>query len=291
MMTQKPVRRGRFLSPPSLVGLAAGLVPIGLSVTPSLLPRPFVMQGVITGICVALGYAIGVFVAWAVRRLTKWEPAPRTRRIGWIVVLAAALVVILAAVFAGTSWQNEVRRLVDEAPITWTFLVKAIPVAALVAALLVIVARALRAAARGLASLLERRRAVVGRAGDRRPHRRARRGRPVRRRVQGLREDQQRHLRQQERHDGRGHHAAVERDALGQQRLARVVGVSGPRGPQLRGSRRDRGAASGLQRAAAQGADQGVRRAGQRADGRGARRSGGATSWSAPARSRASSSS
>ena len=66
-----------MLSPPSLVGLAVGLVPVGLSFTPSLLPRPFVMQGVITGICVALGYGIGVFAKWVVPRLTKWEPAPR----------------------------------------------------------------------------------------------------------------------------------------------------------------------------------------------------------------------
>ena len=43
------------------------------------------------------------------------------------------------------------------APITWTFVVKAIPVAALVAALLVIIGRSLRAAARGLGRLLRRR--------------------------------------------------------------------------------------------------------------------------------------
>jgi len=148
-MTEKPVRRGKMLSPPSLVGLAVGLAPVGLSFAPSLMPRPFMMQGVITGICVALGYAIGVFAAWVVRRLTKWEPAPRLRRIAWIVVLAAAVAVIVAAVLAGTSWQNAVRRLLEMAPITWTFVVKAIPVAALMAALLVIVGRALRAATGG----------------------------------------------------------------------------------------------------------------------------------------------
>jgi len=148
-MTEKPVRRGKMLSPPSLVGLAVGLAPVGLSFAPSLLPRPFVMQGVITGICVALGYAIGVFAAWVVRRLTKWAPAPRTRRLAWIAVLVAAVAVIVAADLAGTAWQNEVRRLLTMAPITWTLPLQAIPVAALMAALLVIVGRALRAATRG----------------------------------------------------------------------------------------------------------------------------------------------
>ena len=156
-MTEKPVRRGKFLSPPSLVGLAVGLVPVGLSFAPSLLPRPFMMQGVITGVCVALGYGVGVFAAWVVRRLTKWEPAPRVRRLAWIVVLAVTAAVIVAAVLVGTSWQNEVRRLLEMAPITWTFVVKSIPVAALMAALLVISGRALRAAARGLGRLLGRR--------------------------------------------------------------------------------------------------------------------------------------
>lgn len=156
-MTEKSVRRGKMLSPPSLVGLAVGLVPVGLSFTPSLLPRPFLMQGVITGICVALGYGIGVFAAWVVRRLTKWEPAPRVRRLAWFVVLAATAAVIVAAVLVDTSWQNEVRRLLEMAPITWTLPLQAIPVAALVAALLVIVGRALRAATRGLKRLLGRR--------------------------------------------------------------------------------------------------------------------------------------
>ena len=103
-MTEKPVGRGKFLSPPSLVGLAVGLVPVGLSFAPSLLPRPFVMQGVITGICVALGYGLGVFAAWAVRRLTKWEPAPHMRRVAWIVVLAAnAGKALFPAVYAAWS--------------------------------------------------------------------------------------------------------------------------------------------------------------------------------------------
>ena len=95
-MTDKRVRRGTMLSPPSLVGLAVGLVPVGLSFTPSLLPRPFVMQGVITGICVALGYGISVFAKWVVPRLTKWEPAPRARLIAWVAVLAATAVVVIS---------------------------------------------------------------------------------------------------------------------------------------------------------------------------------------------------
>ena len=77
-MTDKPARRGKMLSPPSLVGLAVGLAPVGLSFAPSLLPRPFLMQGVITGICVALGYGVGVFAAWVVDAWSAIAPPP-----GW----------------------------------------------------------------------------------------------------------------------------------------------------------------------------------------------------------------
>ena len=156
-MAEKPAKRGRFLSPPSLVGTAVGLLPIGMTVTPSLLPRTWVMQGVITGICVAIAYGLGVLVAWAVRKLTKWEPSVRVRRMAWLLVLVAAAAVLAAAVLVGTSWQNDVRSLVHEASVSPVLFVRAIPVGIIVVLVLLLVGRSLRAAARGLAHLLRRR--------------------------------------------------------------------------------------------------------------------------------------
>ena len=41
-------------------GLIIGVAAIALSMTPSLLPRPAILQGVVSGVSFAIGYAVGV---------------------------------------------------------------------------------------------------------------------------------------------------------------------------------------------------------------------------------------
>ncbi|PJK21398.1 alpha/beta-hydrolase N-terminal domain-containing protein, partial [Mycolicibacterium goodii] len=48
-------------------GTAVGLVFIWLSLTPSLLPRGPLFQGLVSGGAGAIGYGIGVFAVWLVR--------------------------------------------------------------------------------------------------------------------------------------------------------------------------------------------------------------------------------
>ncbi len=90
-MTDRTEKRGRLFAAPSIVGLAASLLLVAFSYTPSLLPRPFLMQGVITGISMAAGYGVGVFCKWVAERLTAWRPSPSARRVLWIVVLAPTI--------------------------------------------------------------------------------------------------------------------------------------------------------------------------------------------------------
>lgn len=49
----------------SLPGLAGALVFVCLSLSPSLLPRTGVIQGLVCGITAAIGYGVGVVAAWA----------------------------------------------------------------------------------------------------------------------------------------------------------------------------------------------------------------------------------
>ncbi len=149
----KPPRRGKFFSLPSVVGTAAGVAVFALTVTPSLLPRPWLMQGVISGIVFAVAYGFGAFAAWIVRRLTKWEPAARTRRIAWLVVLVAGVAWVIVFVALGAAWQNEVRRLVGVSQVDFLFVLKSVPVAALTALVLLWLARLLRAASHGAGRL------------------------------------------------------------------------------------------------------------------------------------------
>lgn len=56
---------GRALWQPfSIGGLFLGALFLAASLTPSLLPRNFLMQGVVTGFSLAAGYGIGVFGCW-----------------------------------------------------------------------------------------------------------------------------------------------------------------------------------------------------------------------------------
>src|SRR4051794_41652292 len=55
-----PVQRWRYTLP----GLVGALVFVCLSLSPSLLPRTGVIQGLVCGITGAIGYGVGVLVAW-----------------------------------------------------------------------------------------------------------------------------------------------------------------------------------------------------------------------------------
>ncbi len=94
----------------SLPGCWGAVLLVCASLTPSLLPREGVAQGVVSGISAAMGYGLGVLAAAVWRALADRGPRP-PRRWAWRAFLAAA--VVLAAVFVLTS--DAVRDRVHEA--------------------------------------------------------------------------------------------------------------------------------------------------------------------------------
>src|SRR3954449_8496514 len=64
-------------------GLVASVLFVCLSLTPSLLPRTWVAQGVISGLLGSIGYGLGVVAAWfgrpVGRRLRRGRPPPGPR--------------------------------------------------------------------------------------------------------------------------------------------------------------------------------------------------------------------
>jgi uncharacterized membrane protein len=95
----------------SAVGLLTGTLFFAASLTPSLVPRPTAVQGVVSGVSLSAGYAIGVFVRWLWGYLELPHPQPRTER--WLLLLAAAGCAVVAVVFLlqASEWQNSVRML------------------------------------------------------------------------------------------------------------------------------------------------------------------------------------
>ena len=53
-----------------------------LSLTPSLLPRGPLFQGLVSGAAGAIGYGIGVFAVWLVRYMRSKDTSPPAPRLG-----------------------------------------------------------------------------------------------------------------------------------------------------------------------------------------------------------------
>lgn len=130
-------RRWWVLDPAgSLLGLAFAI----LSVTPSLLPRPTLLQGALAGIAFAIGYLLGTTV-WAIARRLLWTnvEVPAFRRLWWIMYAIAWGISLVLLSTLSLNWQNEVRRLVEMPPLDGTnvvgFLVAFLPITALLIAL------------------------------------------------------------------------------------------------------------------------------------------------------------
>ncbi|HSM28354.1 MAG TPA: alpha/beta-hydrolase N-terminal domain-containing protein, partial [Thioalkalivibrio sp.] len=97
----------------SIVGLLVGAVFFAFSLTPSLLPRPFLVQGVISGLSVAAGYGLGVAGLWVWRYLELPEARARAARILQVVVAVLCAVIVVSFLWQAASWQNALRELMD----------------------------------------------------------------------------------------------------------------------------------------------------------------------------------
>jgi uncharacterized membrane protein len=126
------------------------------SLTPSLLPRGWLIQGLITGITAAIGYGLGVTVAWFVRAVTDRRPSSAVRRHAWQVLAVVGTLLGIAMLWLGQRWQAEIHRLMGlDAPAAYTA-GGIVVVAVLVFALFVGIGRLVRRVTRGLTRLAGR---------------------------------------------------------------------------------------------------------------------------------------
>ena len=125
------------------LGLVGSVVGFFAAMTPSLLPRPPLYQGLIAGIGAVFGYGIGTLLSWVVRRLGVPEVPRAGKRVAWRVLAFAGPVACAAILVAGGIWQNEVRELVGE-PTEPTLVLAVVVVGPLFALLVLAVSRALR---------------------------------------------------------------------------------------------------------------------------------------------------
>jgi uncharacterized membrane protein len=103
----------------TFTGTAAGLVFIWFSMTPSLLPRGPLFQGLVSGLAGAIGYGIGVFAVWLVRFMRSRDSSPPAPRRAWLVLIVVGAVGMVAMVIWFHVWQDRVRNLMGVKHLTW----------------------------------------------------------------------------------------------------------------------------------------------------------------------------
>lgn len=99
------------------IGLLLGTLFFAASLTPSLIPRSYAIQGVLAGVSFAIGYVLGVSWRWLWRYLELPEPNDRLRVVTTSVLALLCLGVAVWFLWRSADWQNSVRAVVGMAPV------------------------------------------------------------------------------------------------------------------------------------------------------------------------------
>ncbi len=135
---------GRYGQTFSFWGLVVGTLFFSASLTPSLLPRPHFVQGVLAGFAAAVGYGVGISVIWLWQYLELPQANGRLDRYSRYASVAVAAMIAVVFLWRNSVWQNSIRELMDMEPVATTHPVRVGLIAVLMAVALVASARGLR---------------------------------------------------------------------------------------------------------------------------------------------------
>ena len=136
-------RLKRFPARLSFTGFLCGALFFSLSLTPSLLPRHELVQGLLSGLALAAGYGLGVASVWLWRYLELHSPNERTVRAGKRIATPAVLAAVILSLWRATVWQNSIRELMEMPPLERAYAPYVVLVAVIVAAVVLAFARLL----------------------------------------------------------------------------------------------------------------------------------------------------
>jgi uncharacterized membrane protein len=98
-----------FLERPSYIGVIVASLFFSLSLTPSMIPRPFVLQGLLSGVAMIVGYGVGVggVALWHYMELPSLTGNAR-RGFHYIASATVMLILVVSLLLSG-KWQNDLR--------------------------------------------------------------------------------------------------------------------------------------------------------------------------------------
>lgn len=103
----------------TFTGTALGFIFVWFSLTPSLLPRGPLFQGLVSGGAGAIGYGLGVFAVWLVRFMGSKDSSPPAPRRAWAVLGVIAVIGMVVMVVQFHDWQDDVRDLMGVPRLTF----------------------------------------------------------------------------------------------------------------------------------------------------------------------------
>ncbi len=103
----------RHLRKYNYLGIVGALVFFCFSLLPSLMPRTWALQAVVSGLSLTFGYGLGLFISAVFRKSIKKTLPTRIRNTAWIVLVYTAPIIIITFLFLGSIWQEEVRQLLQ----------------------------------------------------------------------------------------------------------------------------------------------------------------------------------
>ena len=95
----------------TFTGTVLALVFLWLSLTPSLLPRGPLFQGLVSGAAGAIGYGLGVLAVWLSRYMRSKDTSPAAPGWAWLALVAVGVIGQILMIIYFHIWQDEVRDL------------------------------------------------------------------------------------------------------------------------------------------------------------------------------------
>jgi uncharacterized membrane protein len=133
-----------------------GALLFAASLTPTLLPRNFLTQGVLSGCSLAAGYGIGVFGGWLWAYMELPQPKGRLPRVAKLAAGTGCAIIVVISIWQAVRWQNSIRELMQLEPVDTAHPLEVTLIALTAFAILVALARFFRLTLRFVATRVGR---------------------------------------------------------------------------------------------------------------------------------------